>query len=330
MHPNCVSILSASLFICVLEILPPRQVMHQLWIGLCLMWKGANAFMIYNTVEGLCIDDSHSDAIVQLKQCHLDSEYQNWAWEEGGVLANEATQRCLSALHTSPMRTVICDGADHIQWQCTNHQLVSLNRSLELTADSGRLTLDKGSKENKWKSLDGGDICQLKPSMPHTGPRRQSEPGEQAESDAKGFHTQQSMTNEEKEFLRWLYRTEDSTSWTFAMLVLSFIALLLGSVLVVMSMMGNRNRQKIDKYRTAAATAVKLKSEFEELQVTMEAKDSSNPFPAPMQHSQPHRGIPVGGASEAEALKPGDIMVTWKDGSVSNLYSNSQEEDGEK
>ncbi|KAK1798527.1 hypothetical protein P4O66_006831, partial [Electrophorus voltai] len=285
------------------------HILTYIWV-----YVGANGFMIYNTVEGLCLEDSHDGPGVQLKPCQLDSASQEWSWEEGGFLANAGTLRCLSALHADPIRTTDCDGADHLQWQCANHKLISLSRSLELAADTGRLTLTKGGKANKWNSLADGDICLKKPRS-----RRQSEPGEFEVSDADAVHVEQTMTDKQ-ELVRWFYRTEDSAPWTFAMLALSFIALLLGCVLVVMSMMGNRNRKKLDKYRTAAAI---VKPEFEELQIVSKANEATNSYPAPMQHSHPHSRGPVGDASETEALKPGDIMVMWKDGSVSNLYPNS-------
>ncbi|KAJ8252350.1 hypothetical protein COCON_G00216620 [Conger conger] len=69
------------------------------------------------------------------------------------------------------------------------------------------------------------------------------------------------MTEEQKAFLQWYYRTEDPSSWKYAMLGLSFGALLLGSVLLVIGTMANRSRRKLAQYK-ASVRAVQM----EELQ----------------------------------------------------------------
>ncbi|KAG5839709.1 hypothetical protein ANANG_G00207830 [Anguilla anguilla] len=60
------------------------------------------------------------------------------------------------------------------------------------------------------------------------------------------------MTEEQKAFLKWYYRTEDPSSWKYSMLGLSFGALLLGSVLLVIGTMANRSRKKLAQYKAAA------------------------------------------------------------------------------
>ncbi|KAF5906163.1 uncharacterized protein DAT39_004092, partial [Clarias magur] len=102
-----------------------------------------------------------------------------------------------------------------------NHRLISPSHSLELSVHRGSLALNNKGKGNRWKSLDQGDICQEKLRS-----RRDSE-------------VRPTMTVEEIEYLRWYYRTEDTTSWKFAMLGLSVVGLILGCMLCVMGMMGN-------------------------------------------------------------------------------------------
>ncbi|KAJ8249461.1 hypothetical protein GJAV_G00235170 [Gymnothorax javanicus] len=62
------------------------------------------------------------------------------------------------------------------------------------------------------------------------------------------------MSEEQKAFLKWYYRTEDPSSWKYAMLGLSFVALLLGSVLLVIGTMANRSRRKLAQYKAVART----------------------------------------------------------------------------
>ncbi|XP_022525198.2 solute carrier family 51 subunit beta [Astyanax mexicanus] len=298
------------------------QEMLQLWMALCLMWQGAHSFMVHNAVESLCLEDSLRDAGVQLRRCSLDSELQQWLWTERWFLLNVGTHRCLSGLQDDPIQTVECDGGDHLQWQCTNHRLISVNRSLELSAQTGRLSLTSRGINTRWKSLDEGDICQEKLRS-----RRQSEPGEFEFSEEDRAHMPHTMTEEQREFLKWFYRTEDSTLWVFSMLVLSFLALLLGCVLLVMGVMGNRNRRNIAKYKaSASAVSTPMKVEMEELQIITHTKDENHSYTAPMQDSHLENNESTGGANETEALKPGEIIVSWKDGNVSNLYPESLED----
>ncbi|KAF4083016.1 hypothetical protein AMELA_G00135210 [Ameiurus melas] len=283
------------------------------WITLCLMGQGTSSFMIHNTVESQCLEDSLGDAGVRLKRCSVDSELQQWIWTERKFLMNVYTKRCLSAFHSDPIQTLECDGEEDLQWQCMNHRLISLSHSLELGVHRGSLALTNMGKSTRWKSLDQGDICQEKLRS-----RRQSEKDEAPP-------TEDTMTEEEREYLRWYYRTEDATPWKFAMLGLSLVALLLGCVLCLMGMMSNKHRREIAKYKSAAtASPATVKVEVEELQVITEIKDDNDSYTG--QDGQLNSKAPEERASETEALNPGDIVVTWKDGNVSKLYSDSQEE----
>ncbi|KAI5629946.1 hypothetical protein C0J50_12645, partial [Silurus asotus] len=169
---------------------------------------GASSFMIHNMLESLCLEDSFENAGVKLKRCSVDSELQQWVWKERMFLINVHTQRCLSAFHSDPIQTLDCDGQDDLQWQCMNHRLISLSHSLELGVHSGSLVLTNTGKNTRWKSLDQGDLCHEKLkkkilfSFVQTGSRKQRETDEfPAKED--------NMTEEEREYLRWYYRTED-------------------------------------------------------------------------------------------------------------------------
>ncbi|XP_060797067.1 solute carrier family 51 subunit beta [Neoarius graeffei] len=285
------------------------------WISLCLMWQGTSGFMIHNNMESLCLEDSLRDGGVQLKRCSVNSELQQWVWTERLFLMNVHTQRCLSAFPTNPIQTLDCNGEEDLQWQCMNHRLISLSYSLELGVHRGSLALINTGKSTRWKSLDQGDICQEK--------LRSRRDSETAEFQA----TEVTMTEKERKYLRWYYRTEDATPWKFAMLVLSFVALLLGGVLCVMGTMNNKHRREIAKYKTTiAAYPATMKVEMEKLQVITEIKEDNDSYTGQTQDGQLDSKAPLEGASETEELKPGDIIVTWKDGNVSKLNSDSQEE----
>ncbi len=79
-----------------------------------------------------------------------------------------------------------------------------------------------------------------------------------------------------------------------------------------------RSRKKIAKYKAAAA--VVQKSEGEELLVISPGNNSSNPSPLLDRLLQGDK--PSSSNGEVSELKAGNIVVTWKDGNKSCLYSD--------
>ncbi|KAG5263838.1 hypothetical protein AALO_G00269170 [Alosa alosa] len=289
--------------------------MSLLWVALCFFLHGANSFMIHNTVESLCLQDSPAGKAITLRKCNLDDDLQQWVWREQRFLRNVGTQRCLSAFHERPVLTVACDGEEHLEWACENHRLLSLNRSLELSAEKGRVRLTPGGPTSRWKSLDMGDICQER--------LRSKRASNEFEGEFEQDNPVESTMNEEqREFLKWFYRTEDQSKWTIAMLGLAFAALLLGCILLVTGMMGSRSRKKIAKYKAAALA---LKPQMEELQViTVEREAPQQVLMTPtlsLKLPTMVMGAPDYDVAENGQLKSGDIEVTWKDGTVSSLYA---------
>lgn len=81
-----------------------------------------------------------------------------------------------------------------------------------------------------------------------------------------------------------------------------------------------RNRKKIAKYKAAAAMA--QKSEGEELLVISPLKDNGSSIPSPSPDSVLEGKEPSQSNGEMTELKAGNIVVTWKDGNASCLYSD--------
>lgn len=127
---------------------------------------GARAFIIYNTQYSLCLEDTAATGEVLLKKCSLDSESQQWIWIDQGMLMCVASSRCLSALQREPLKTQSCRGAKvdpaGLMWDCDRDRLISRNTSMLLSIEDRHLIFTHGSKYSKWRSLDGGDICQEK------------------------------------------------------------------------------------------------------------------------------------------------------------------------
>lgn len=272
--------------------------------------------MIHNTHHSMCVEDSAATGEVLLKKCNLDSVYQQWVWITQGKLMCVATSRCLSAQQTEPVQTLSCQGLEgggaRLLWDCDRDRLINRNTSMRLSADGQHLIVTYNSKQSKWRSLDEGDICQERLRL-----RRASGSEDDTEQQTG---EESAMTEEEKEFLRWYYRTEDPTTWKFVLLGLAFVCLLVGFLLLGMGAMANKSRKKIAQYKAAASRF--KKSGDEELQIISPLRDdcSSKPPPSSSSPSSPHRLLQRNG--EVNDLRAGDIVVTWKDGNTSCLYSD--------
>ncbi|XP_068169373.1 solute carrier family 51 subunit beta [Antennarius striatus] len=290
--------------------------MFHAWILFSPLLLGASSFMIHNTYHRLCLEDSAATGHVLLKICNLDSESQQWVWINQGMLMSAATSRCLSTQQRESVQTLQCRGpkvdAAAFMWDCDRDMLISRNTSMLLSTDGRQLIITHDSKHSKWRSLDEGSICQERLRS-----RRASDPGK---SDASEKQTEEldAMTEEEKAYLRWFYRTEDQTTWTFVLLGLAFFCLLVGFLLLGMGAMANKNRKKIAKYKAAAAKS--QRSGGEEMMVISAVRDDdggARSLPIDIQTQASKASPSNGGVGE---LGTGDIMVTWKDGNTSCLY----------
>ncbi|KAJ3593012.1 hypothetical protein NHX12_005350 [Muraenolepis orangiensis] len=287
--------------------------MRYAWIVLFILCHEVSGFLIHNIHHSLCLEDQ--DGVVGLRPCNLDSRLQQWVWWNRRVLKNLGSDRCLAGRDTGRVRTAGClaleeeggggggegGAAEEILWDCEAGQLISVRSSLQLFMDnslSPALT-PKSKQSGKWRSLDEGDIC--KESL--RSKRASKEPEEFVDVGMDPGAGMAGMTEEQRKFLMWYYRTEDPTTWKFVMLGLSFFCLLVGLLLLGMGSMANKNRRKIAKYKAAAAASLR-RPEGEELLTLKEFQGHS----------------PALSAKGGVCPSPGEIVVTWRDGNVSTLY----------
>nr|XP_023669822.1 uncharacterized protein LOC111845018 [Paramormyrops kingsleyae] len=199
--------------------------------------------MIYNSIHSLCLQDSPRNHTLQLGYCDLNADLQQWLWKDQQMLENNVTKTCLSSQQDSPVLTAPCDGSDVLLWQCQGSRLMNHDRSLELTTDGSRLFLARGNKLSKWKSIEIGDICKERQRSKRASDDSDHLTVPDAEPPQKEM-SEELMTLEQREFLRWYYRTEDTSSWKYAMLALSYGALLIGCGLLVTGLTNNRSRKQ--------------------------------------------------------------------------------------
>lgn len=213
--------------------------MHQLyWSRDCTTASGVKTFMLYNTRHSLCLHGSKATDEVLLKKCDLKSDLQQWLWMDRGMLMCVGSSKCLLATQRSALKTEACVGlhveASALMWDCNKDRLISRNTSMFLSVDGRHLTLSHSNKDSKWKSLDTDDICgqslskwrlkQLsskqysqqnfvklfrcfKIVLPLGYKRASDDDPEEAAGNEKGQWA--SMTEEQREYLRWFYRTEE-------------------------------------------------------------------------------------------------------------------------
>ncbi|KAJ8340333.1 hypothetical protein SKAU_G00349660 [Synaphobranchus kaupii] len=293
--------------------------MLHIWIVLCLLLQVARSFMIYNTIHGLCLQDSSESNGVQLKHCNLNAHFQQWFWEDGRLLVNRGTARCLSSHQINPVLTAPCNASEGLWWDCQSHWLVSHGSSLKLTTDGKGLFLSHENKLSKWRSLEEGNICQESLRFKRASGEPYVLPTDDFETEYD-YGAEEPMNEEQRNYYRWYYRTEDSSPWKYAMLALSSGALLMGCLLFGMGSMANWNRKKIGQYKAAAAAQMARAEELQGMVVLKQA------CVTPSRHSQANEK-PALDNCEAGELRAGDVVLKWKDGNVSTLYPDAPEED---
>ncbi|KFQ22122.1 Organic solute transporter subunit beta, partial [Merops nubicus] len=106
------------------------------------------------------------------------------------------------------------------------------------------------------------------------------------------------IDREELEELLWFFRREDPSRWNYSILALSSLALVLGLLLLAVNITRNRKR-KIHLDGQAARAA--------ELEATQAL-------------------VPVQQELQAQDQKAGDVVVQWKDGTITSLFTESSED----
>ncbi|KFQ63872.1 Organic solute transporter subunit beta, partial [Pelecanus crispus] len=112
------------------------------------------------------------------------------------------------------------------------------------------------------------------------------------------------IDQEQLEELLWFFRREDPSAWNYSILVLSFVAMILGLFLLAVNIVRNRKR-KMHMQREAARTT--KQAELEASQALLAVKEYSLAGP------QKQEPVPQDQGS-------GEVVVQWKDGTVTSLY----------
>ncbi|XP_077419430.1 uncharacterized protein LOC144050223 isoform X2 [Vanacampus margaritifer] len=263
--------------------------------------SGGEAFLLRHPRRGTCLEERWPSGGVVLRVCRASSRAQQWSWKGRGLLASAVTSRCLSARR--PRVTLPCREGAELEWRCDGNTLVGRATAVMLTTDRWRPTPGKRQEKGREEDLRK-HISRLRRASPHD-----------ARTTAEAAEKKAIMTDEQKEYLQWFYRTEDPTVWKFVMLGLAFVCLLVGFLLLGMGAMASR--RKIAKYKAAAAVAHKGTDEM-----WPAGNDDALACGTPSsQRTAQTQQTPCNG--DTGDMKAGSIVVTWKDGNTSCLYPDN-------
>ncbi|XP_056355887.1 organic solute transporter subunit beta [Oenanthe melanoleuca] len=118
------------------------------------------------------------------------------------------------------------------------------------------------------------------------------------------------LEQEQLEELLWFFRREDPSTWNYSVLALSLATMILGLVLLTINIVRNRKRKILMKGGGAQSTQ----------EADLDAKQAL----MPVQECIPAQ--PLKEEPGPQGQRPGDVVVQWKDGTVTSLYTEMSEE----
>ncbi|KAF1668324.1 Organic solute transporter subunit beta, partial [Aptenodytes patagonicus] len=264
------------------------------------------AFLMKNAKVKLCLQASPMNGDLLLEDCNPESDFQDWSWQ-GDSLMNHGTQSCLSMVGANRVQTSLCGSAGYTSWDCSNSLLSPLGSSQGyLVANRKGVALNSvGGLKAQWQDVADRSVCEEKAEQDRYFPAALA-------STHVYDHTAGNMTlalgigQEELEELLWFFRREDPSTWNYSVLALSFVALILGLLLLAINIVRNRKR-KIHVYREAVQTTQ---------QAELEAKQALMPVQEEYSPAELRKQEPV-----LQDQRSGEVVVHWKDGTVTSLYT---------
>ncbi|NXG74673.1 OSTB protein, partial [Baryphthengus martii] len=267
------------------------------------------AFLMKNSRAKLCLQASPMDGNLLLEDCNPESDFQDWSWQ-GHSLLNRGTWSCLSVVGANSVRTSLCGSTS---WDCSESLLSPLGSSQGyLVANRKGVALSDGrALKARWQDVAGRSVCEEKAA--------EAEQGRYVLAALTSTHVYEQtagnatlplgISQEELEELLWFFRREDPSTWNYSILALSFVALILGLVLLAINISRNRKR-KIHLYREAVQKAQ---------QAEQEAKRALMPMQQEYSPAEP-------GKQDLQDQKAGDVVVQWRDGTITSLYTERPED----
>ncbi|NXW42978.1 OSTB protein, partial [Nyctiprogne leucopyga] len=284
--------------------------MKLFWIIPFFLLQDVEAFLMKNAEVRLCLQASPMNGDLLLEDCNPESQFQDWSWQ-GHSLVNHGTRSCLAVVGADTVQTNLCSSAGYTSWGCSNALLSPLGSSQGyLVAKKKGVSLAnmRGLKA-QWQNVADRSVCEEKAEQGGSFPVALA--SVQVNDHTGGNATLAlGIDQEELEELLWFFRREDPSTWNYSILALSFVAMILGLFLLAINIVRNRKR-KIHVYKEAVQRAE---------QAELEAKQALTPLQE-YSLAEPHKEEPL-----PQDQRSGDVVVQWKDGTVTSLYAERSEE----
>ncbi|NXR06298.1 OSTB protein, partial [Semnornis frantzii] len=267
------------------------------------------AFLMKNAKVKLCLQASPMSGNVLLEDCNPESDFQEWSWQ-GDSLMNHGTKSCLSVVGANMLQTRLCSSMGYTSWDCSDSLLSPLGSSQGyLVASRKRIVLSnvRGLKA-QWQDAEDRSVCEEKAEQDMYFFAALT--STQVYEHATGAQQVLAMDREELEELLWFFRREDPSPWNYSILALSSMAMILGLVLLTINVSRNRKR-KLLTYQVAQMAP---QAELEAKQALMAMQQENSPAELKKQEPVP------------QDQRSGDVVVQWKDGTVTSLYTEMPED----
>ncbi|NXN18572.1 OSTB protein, partial [Indicator maculatus] len=283
--------------------------MKLFWIISFFLLQDTGAFLMKNAKVKQCLQASPMSGNVLLEDCNPESDFQEWSWQ-GDSLMNHGTQSCLSVVGDDSVQTRLCSSMGYTNWDCSDSLLSPLGSSQGyLVASKKGVTLsDVQGLKAQWQDVEDRSVCEEKAEQGMNFLAALA--STQVYEHTTGTLHVLGMDQEELEELLWFFRREDPSSWNYSILVLSSVAMILGLVLLTINISRNRKRKLLTNQEVAQMAQ---KAELESKEALMPVQQENSPAEQEKQEPVP------------QDQRSGDVVVQWKDGTVTSLYTDRPE-----
>lgn len=302
--------------------------------SLCLLalaiFRVVSAFKIQNKLLGKCLQ-AHGGR-VSLADCTSYSTSLEWHWlAESSALSSQLTGECL----TSPgeqyegvqLKPCIIQAgilsldmeAKSQAWSCSKKGHLTLMRSglhLGATQESTLVFLSREHKQgSRWRALENQTLCsQREKKHDEQLPSHHERTSLETNGSLIGAEVTESYTGANEPLLSlstkspsdptMIFFTMDyGMGWKITMLILSSLALVLGTVILILNVYSNRRKKVVCVLKSYTPRP--------------DASIPGSPVPserAPLTEHAMH--LP----HSTPTLQRGEILIQWKDGTVTPLY----------
>ncbi|CAH2296822.1 Hypothetical predicted protein [Pelobates cultripes] len=321
------------------------------------------SFMIKNVLQDKCIHAPHENGKVSLAACKQNVLHQQWIWDlDSASIINAKSKLCLTVQKVSEsasLKMQPCKQTALQAWSCDKAGHLTLkghNLYLSTNVGTKKVLLSKNQdKHSKWQTPWDSPICKefIKPTMvyepkttlkPHEVTKEVNKevyepnftsttetmitlhitpivgkivsstenPGHSNMDDNgdndNGVHDQQFLGVEAKRIEMEYETIQHGSTWQTVMLILCPFALMLGGMILALNIRNNKKRKLLSAMPSHSKSLHKGGPVYTQCPITEKVEGSMCTEPDP----------------QASTLRHGEILIEWKDGTVTPLFDPQQ------